>query len=127
MSSPSTQLCGFRDPFDQRLAEEGPPAIFGLDADGELSLDLVRTREAWAEASGLVEHEPCHCLIRDNATGWVQYVLITSPSLCRHHPRADIVIMQDQQMALKALSDLGVPPVCVQPLKRVIVGGVVCT
>lgn len=103
----------FGDPFDQALARTGPPAVFTLSADGELRLQADRTRDAWQRlADGHPPlHEACHCLLRDHATGWVQYALITSPALCNAHPRADIWRYDSEEEALQALSRAGQPPV----------------
>ncbi|MDP6931748.1 MAG: hypothetical protein QGG40_02485 [Myxococcota bacterium] len=106
----------FTDPFDSTLATRGPPAVFTIDADGELRLDAMRSRNAWESVDGPPELEACHCLFRDRATGWVQYVLVTSPALCREHARAEIVRYPSQAQALEALRALGLPPVRASPL-----------
>ena len=54
--------------------------------------------------------EVCHCLYRDRATGFVQYVLVTSPALYADHPRADVRRFPDQASASAALAALGRPP-----------------
>lgn len=74
-------------------------------------MDLVRTRDCWQRLEGAPEYGACHCLFRDRATGFVQYVLVTSPQLCRAHPRADITLYPDQRTALAALAALGNPPI----------------
>lgn len=100
----------FCDPFDAALAAV-LPAIFTVDADGRLRLDADRSRDAWARCAGPPGFEPCDCLFRDRATGWVQYALVTSPALCEAHPRADIARYPSVEAALEALSRLGRPPV----------------
>ncbi len=103
---------GFADTFDQTLAEQGPPAVFGLTADGELRLQADRTREAWGSRAGTeLTFERCHCLYRDRATGFVQYLLVTSPALCEEHPRADIWRYDSEALALEALGRAGRPAV----------------
>lgn len=106
----------FRDPFDQRLSEQGPPAVFTANAAGELGLDLPRTRDAWSRLSlPPTEIEACHCLFRDRATGFVQYILVTSPALLREHPRAQVRRYPDPASALQALAALGRPPMALVP------------
>lgn len=103
---------GFVDTFDQALAEQGPPAVFGLTADGELRLQPDRSREAWdGRVSAELALQPCHCLYRDRATGFVQYLLVTSPALCADHPRADIWRYASEPEALAALARAGRPAV----------------
>ena len=109
MSALSPQL-SFRDPFDRALAEEGPPAMFTVNAKGELNLDPFRTRDAWSALRAPPTYAVCHCLYRDRATRWVQYILVTSAALCEAHPRADITRYPDQPAALAALAALGRPP-----------------
>ncbi|MCK6505826.1 hypothetical protein L6R53_20965 [Myxococcota bacterium] len=103
----------YADDFDRVLAASGPPAVFTLTADGELRLHADRTRDAWQRLAGgaAPPHEPCHCLLRDQATGWVQYALVTSPVLCASHPRADVWRYADEAEALAALARAGQPPV----------------
>ncbi len=103
----------FGSEFDQRLAEHGPGAVFTCDADGELRLSPDRTRDVHALYSPqkLPPLGWCHCLYRDRATGFVLYALVTSPTLCVQHPRADVAHFDDQPAALAALRALGVPPV----------------
>ena len=107
----------FRSEFDRRLALEGPPAIFTLDARGQLHFDAARSRESWDRLETEMSKEesssmrPCPCLFRDRETGWVQFILSTSETLCQHHPRAEVRIFPDAQSALEALHSVGVPPV----------------
>jgi hypothetical protein len=104
----------FGDPFDEQLALQGPPAIFTPTPKGELKLDLFRTRDAWQRTNGVPAHEVCHCLFRDHATGYVQYVLATSPELCAPE-RADVARYPSAAAALEALSTFGRPPVARGP------------
>ena len=36
----------FRDPFDQLMAGQGPPAVYTVDHKGQLGLNVERTRRA---------------------------------------------------------------------------------
>jgi hypothetical protein len=102
----------FADRFDEILAREGPAAVFTRTPDGDLKLDVFRTRDAWQRArSETPLREECHCLYTDRATGWVQYVLVTSPELCWNEPRADVARYASAEEALAALAAIGVPPV----------------
>lgn len=106
-----TSLADFGSDFDRRLAQVGPAAHFTQDADGELRLADDRTREAHERVAEPHPSQWCHCLYRDRATGFVQYLLVTSPALCADHPRADIARYPSQAEALAALAACGVPPV----------------
>lgn len=115
--SPVSPLRGFCDHFDRHLAEAGPPALFVLNAKDELRIAPDRTRDAWqrlpAAPGGGVRPPPyqvCHCLLRDRATGWVQYVLATAWELVQDHPRAEVERYPDQASALAALAALGPLP-----------------
>lgn len=101
----------FADPWDRALARSGPAALFTVGPRGQLRVAVNRTRDQGKRADASRPRRPCHCLFRDRATGWVQYVLATSPALVEAHPRADIVEYADQEAALAALSALGRPPV----------------
>lgn len=106
----------FANRFDQSLAERGPPAIFTVDADGELRLSIDRTREVLEAAPpGPLPAEWCHCLGRDRATGWVQYLLITSPALLPCVPRSDLRRFPTQDAAAAALAALGPLPLLPAP------------
>ena len=126
MSSRKTDF-PFADPFDQAVAHHGPPAVFTVDHKNQLRLNGDRSRETWTRI--LEESTPprppgeadpvrpdsdvvwCHCLFRDHGTGWVQYILVTSPALCSEHPRADVRRYDNQAQALAALAALGRPPI----------------
>ena len=102
---------GFSTPFDAALAGEGPPSLFTVNARGELRLDPDRTRDGWNRCEPEIpDHETCHVLLRDRATGWVQYVLVTGRALVVDHPRADVRFFDDQASALVALAALGPLP-----------------
>lgn len=106
-----TSRADFGSCFDRGLAQSRFPAVFTCDADGELRLADDRSREAHARAQPPYTHQWCHCLYRDRATGYVQYVLVTSPELCTTHPRADIAHYPSQAAALTILDSLGSPPI----------------
>jgi hypothetical protein len=99
-----------RSLFDEALIAAGPPAVFTVDAKGQLGLDDWRTREHYGRIDLVPTREVCHCLYRDRVTGFVQYVLLTSAELCQSHPRQDITHFPDQSSALAALAALGNPP-----------------
>ncbi len=111
----------FCDAFDRAMAQTGLPGVFTVDADGELRLDLGRTRDFWqhrglgAVVCGGEALEACHCLLRDKANGWTQYVLLTSPLLLGDLPRAELIRFDSQQEAMERLRQLGTLPVCREP------------
>lgn len=101
----------WRSPFDEAMAESGSPAVFTLDHNGRLGVDEARTRETWCRVGGPDVREACHCLFTDKATGFVQYVFVTSPAFYRDHPRATTERFDSYSDALAALSALGPLPV----------------
>ena len=100
-----------RSTFDEAMLLTGPPAVFTIDSKGCLGLDEWRTREHYGRIEAVPAREVCHCLYRDRATGFVQYVLLTSAELCAEHPRQDITRYPDQGTALSRLAELGDPPI----------------
>jgi hypothetical protein len=92
----------FCSPFDRRLAEQGPPAVFLRDPEGRLRLDPEWTRDAWARLKG-----------RDS--GYVQLVLATSPDLLAEHPRLQCRAFEEAHLAEEVLAALGRPPVVKEP------------
>jgi hypothetical protein len=101
----------WRSPFDEALAVSGPPAVFTLDHQGRLGLDEARSRESWCRVGDPGELERCHCLFTDQATGFVQYVLVTSVRLFTEHPRAATQRFSSEEEAMEALAALGPIPV----------------
>jgi hypothetical protein len=109
---------GFGNRFDQLLAESGLPAVFLVDADGELRLSLDRSREAVEGLPGADPGAPPrHLLLRDRATGYVVYAMLTG-GLPAAHPRADVEEHPDAPSALAALAALGPCPVWRGPWPR---------
>lgn len=111
----------FCTPFDQVLAEEGPPAVFLHDGEGLLRLDTEWSRDAWQRVDpsdrtvGPTERGWRWVLATDRGTGFAVVVLCTGPELLRHHPRLTAVPFEDRAAAFEALYALGVPPVARAP------------
>jgi hypothetical protein len=107
---------GYGTSFDRALATT-LPAIFLLDADGELRLSLDRTREAWDRLKlqrgpeVVPRFAPTHLLLRDRATGWVQYAYVGSIELIQGNSRADTLEFPNEQAAISALTQFGRPPI----------------
>ncbi len=95
----------FTDPFDQALAEHGPAALFTLTHQGELQIDVMRTRELRRQNSPPFPIEKCHCLVIDSATKWPQYALITSSKMCSNFERGVIQICSSYDDAIKKVSE----------------------
>ena len=93
----------FADPFDEALAKSGPAALFTLSHQGELRVDVMKSRELWRQNQGPFLVEACHCVLIDHETNWPQYALITSPQLCIRHERASIERYPAYEEALQAV------------------------
>ena len=106
-----TSRADFGSELDRRLAHSGFACVFTCDGDGELRLADDRSREVHARVAPPHAVGWCHCLFRDRATGYVQYLLVTSPDLCETHPRADIARFATQLEALQVLDALGPVPI----------------
>ena len=100
----------FCTPFDERLAHEGPPAVFLTDPEGNLRFDSEWTRDAYSRTSPTARGW-CWVLARDRGTGHVQLLLATSPELFASHPRLDVRLFADRAEAVAVLARLGRPPI----------------
>lgn len=101
----------FCSEFDAALAEAGPAAVFLPDRNGDLRFEPSWTRDAWGRAPGPHEHGRVWLLARDRASGFVQLVFVTSPTLLAEHPRLDLRAFSDEASARAALEAVGVPPI----------------
>lgn len=101
----------FCSPFDERLALEGPPAIFRVDRDGDWRFDAEWTRDCYGRLEESVPLNPHYVLVRDVATGFVQMMLATSPPLLAQSPRIEVRMYDDYATASAALAVFGQPPV----------------
>ena len=101
-------------PFDQALAESGPPGVFLLDTDGALRFHLTWTRDAWGRAPGPHAHNPVWLLLRDRGSGFVQLAYVTSDTLIPEHPRADVRRYAGRDEAEAARAAFGSPPFCAE-------------
>ena len=97
-------MLSFVDPFDQQLAEEGPAALFTFTHQGELQVDVMRTRELRRQNLGPFPLEQCHCIVIDSKTNWPQYALITSKRLCLNYDRGTIQVYATFQVAMESLA-----------------------
>lgn len=95
----------FNGEFDLIQAQASVPAVFTLSHDGELGLDVPRTRDFYKEALMRFGKEPQwthewqHCVLVDNATRWPQYALVTGKELVGIHPRFCIEVLPSYDIA----------------------------
>ena len=112
IANPYDWEVAFSSSYEAAVYAEGVPALFTVNARGELRLDVVRSNDAWGRLHPVVpQRAPAHCLLRDHATGWVQYVLTSSVDLVTDHPRMDLAVYESQASALEVLRGLGTVPV----------------
>ncbi len=91
----------FASPFDERLFEEGPPALFTLDPAGRLRVDPERTREGYLLLGDIAGRDPGHFVFTDRATGLRIYALVTHPALAECQPRASVLGYRDYASAVR--------------------------
>ncbi len=102
----------FPNPFDQLMFEQGPPAVFLPDRKGEWKLEPTWSRDAWGRDAGPHERGVAWALVRDKGTGFITLVVLTSPTLLRQWPRADVRLYEDEASAREARAAFGEPPLC---------------
>lgn len=98
--------------FDERLANEGPGAIFLPDREGLLRFDAEWTRGAWGRHPGPHAVEPAWFLLRDHGTGFVVLAYASRRGLLADHPRMDVRGYPTLDAATAARAALGHPPIC---------------
>lgn len=105
----------FASPFDEQLAHAGPAAIFLRDHKGRWRVIPEWTRDCWGRAEAPHPFAWTWLLARDLASGFVQIVLCTSPSLLREHPRLQLREVPDLATAEAELRALGIPTLAPEP------------
>lgn len=98
----------FTDPFDEAVAMIGPGSVFVLTYEGELQLEVKKSRDLWRQHLDAAEEERRtiawqHCLVTDFETKWPYYLLITSAVLCRHYRQASIECFPSFEETLQEL------------------------
>ena len=91
--------------LDAAIGASGIAALFVLNHDGLLQLDLMRSRDFRRYNPGPWLSGLTHAMLVDHGTGWPQYVLFTSPGLAQSHPRLDIHLFDDEYSALAAVEE----------------------
>lgn len=100
----------FTDPFDEGVARCGPGAFFTLNYEGELQLEIQKSRDLWRQHLDVSFEERAkiswqHCIITDSKTKWSYYALISSPILCRHYRQGSIECFSSYEEALEILEE----------------------
>jgi len=112
MSKPSVD--GYCGEFDKRVAQAGVAAVFVRTIEGAWRLEPDLSRQAW-ERVGNEELENderlVHALLRDRATGFVSWWMLSHPSLLAEHPRLDARLFDTEEGAQVVLEALGTPPI----------------
>jgi hypothetical protein len=105
----------FSSAFDQALAASGPAAIFLFDSDRCLRFQPTWTRDAYGRAPEHHALDWVWLLARDNDSGFVQIVFVTSPTLLVEHPRLALRSFESLDEAQEALRAFGSPPIAAEP------------
>lgn len=105
----------FCSPFDAALAAAGPAAVFLPDPEGALRFNPEWTRDCWGRAPGPHAQGWVWTLLRDRASGFVVFALVTSPTLLTEHPRLEVRGFDAREDALAARAAFGDPPLASAP------------
>lgn len=105
----------FCSAYDEALAVNGPPAVFLLDKRGAWRFDAEWSRDAWLREPGPHQRHVGFRLWRDQLTGFVVLVMVTSDTLLTAHPKGEVRTYASLDAAREAREALGVPPVCKEP------------
>jgi hypothetical protein len=111
MSKPSVD--GYCGEFDARVARSGTAAIFVRTIEGAWRLEPDLSRHAWEQvgSEALADNgRMVHALLRDKATGYVSWWLLSHPGLLAEHPRLDARLFECEDEAQAELEALGTPP-----------------
>ena len=84
--------------------------MFLADTEGLLRFHVTWTRDCWGRAPGPHVHGWTWLLLRDQDTGFVQLALVTSPTLVREHPRAQVRAFDSREAAESCRATFGSPP-----------------
>ncbi len=99
----------FCSPFDRALAENGPPAVFQLNRDGEWRFEPEWTRDVWERSPGPHRKGTVFVVLRDSDTAFLSLLMVTSPDLLTSHPRGEVRTYADFESARSARETIGPP------------------
>ena len=105
----------FCSTYDETLAAHGPAAVFLLDKRGAWRFDPEWSRDAWLRDEGPHEHEVSYRLWRDEQTGYVVLLMVTSATLLTQHPKGQVRVYDTLEAAEQARRAFGMPPVSATP------------
>ena len=97
--------------FDRFQCDFGMPSIFTLSHEGEMHLDVKRTRDFykynptwWTTPSNLKgeKNTQQHLIAIDQTTRIPQYLLLSTQSNC-HHPQFELISCDDYDLAMEKL------------------------
>ncbi len=103
-------MTAFKTPFDEAMADVGPPAVFVRDPAGSWKLEATWTRDAWGRVPAPVR-ERVHAVLRDRATGMLVPILATGAGLFDDHPRLEVRTFQDEAAMWAFYVGAGSPPI----------------
>ncbi len=85
--------------FDAWMAEIGPAAVFVRTLEGAWRIEPDLSRFAWdqvgAETLG-PSQGLWHALVRDRATGFESWWMVTHPALLQDHPRVEATLFESE-------------------------------
>ena len=93
--------------FDAWVARSGPAAVFVQTIEGDWRVEPDLSRFAWGRvgAERLGNSTGIwHALVRDRATGFVSWWLVSHPALLEDHPRVEATLFKSEAEARAALA-----------------------
>ena len=94
--------------FDRFHCDFGMPSIFTLSHEGEIRLDVKRTRDFykhnpdWITPLNTERNPQQHLIAIDQKTRIPQYILLSTKSSC-YHPQFELIVCDDYNFAMQKL------------------------
>jgi hypothetical protein len=101
--------------YDEALASTEPAAVFLRNKRGEWRFDAEWSRDSWLRAEGPHTHRVGYRLWRDNNTGYVVLLMVTSETLLLAHPKGQVRSYPSLEAAQQARAEWGTPPIAESP------------
>ena len=96
--------------FDRLQCEFGMPSLFTLSHEGEICLDVKRTRDFykhnpnWVNSSNIEgkKNRQQHLIAIDQTTRIPQYILLSTQAKCQH-PQFELIVCDNYDVAMQKI------------------------